>query len=112
MTAADTARLDQAEAEIENLQRGHLLLANGLQQVLTDFDMATTLQGMTLQQWLEVGFTRRWIIKEFCAEHDPAPMTRTERQLGEAGHDLCLPALRLWRDAIDTIDDDDDGGMR
>lgn len=49
--------------------------------------------------WLEYGINRGWVSQICCATHDGVPGTPEEEEIWEAGHDPCVPALRIWDEA-------------
>jgi hypothetical protein len=55
---------------------------------------------MTFQEWLEVGIRLGWCSEPVCNTHDGPPSTREEDEEWEAGYDPCVPAVRLYPDAV------------
>lgn len=51
---------------------------------------------MSFEEWMKYGLKRGWIAEGVCQTHDMVPMTPEESDEFEAGHDPCVPVLRVW----------------
>lgn len=107
------ARLDRAEDEIKAVTQMQGLILESLEGVTIGLQRAATVADMSLGEWIKTGLRRGWILPVpdshgpvWCYHHDDPPVTHDERTLDAVSQQqdeehLCLPVLRISREAID-----------
>ena len=54
---------------------------------------------MTFDEWLKLGYDNGWCGPAICHTHDGLPLSDAEYQEFEDGYDPCVHVIRLYEDA-------------